>query len=577
MGTKFEPGRNTPSAPEPVISLSLTELTAGSAKDKEIACILKLQGEIGVALLASASLPETLRRCTQTIVDELDAAFARIWTLSQEADLLELQASAGLYTHLDGPHSRVPVGQYKIGLIAKERKPHLTNSVIGDPRVHNQEWAKREGMVAFAGYPLVIEDRLVGVLAMFSRNPLPETTLDALGNVANFIALGIERKRAEEASRASEEFSRRVLESASDCIKILDLDFHVKYMSPFGMKLMEVDDFGVCENADWSSFWQQPDRPMVMAAVNRALAGGIGSFHAFCPTMKGSPRWWDVSVSPIKDADGRVVKLLSSSRDITERKAAEDLLRNNHEQLESRVIERTAALQSEVAVRQKAEDDLRELSAQLLTLRDTEQRRIARDLHDSAGQLLTATTMNLASVANESSRLSPEGASALSHATELVQETIREIRVVSYLLHPPLLDERGLGSALRWYLEGFSERGGIRVDLEMGDNFGRLPVELETNLFRVVQECLTNIHRHSGSDTARIEISRQNGEIRVVVEDKGKGMPGTASSGVGLRGMRERVAHFGGTLEILSSGSGTAIVASVPEESIPKRYSILHS
>jgi PAS domain S-box-containing protein len=540
----------------------------------DVSAVLRLQADIGVALLASGSLPETLRRCAEIIVNRLDAAFVRIWTLDQSESVLELQASVGLYSHLDGPHSRVPVGQYKIGLIAKERRPHLTNEVIGDPRVHNQEWAKREGMVAFAGYPLVIEDRLVGVLAMFSRKRLPETTLDALGNVANFIALGIERKRAEEASRASEEFSRRVLESTSDCIKVLDLDFHIKYLSPFGMKLMEVDDFGFCENADWSSFWQEADRPAVLAAVNQALAGGTGSFHAFCPTMKGTPKWWDVSISPIKDANGTVVKLLSSSRDVTERKAAEDLRRTEHQRLEKQVVERTAALQTEIGIRQKAEDELRELSAQLLTLRDIEQRRIARDLHDSAGQLLTATTMNLAAVASESSRLSPDAADALNNAAELVQDTIKEIRVVSHLLHPPLLDESGLRSALRWYLEGFSERGGIKVELQISEEFGRLPVELETNLFRVVQECLTNIHRHSGSHTARIEVARREDEIRVIVEDNGKGMPAAASSGVGLRGMRERVGHFGGRLEIFSSESGTTIVARVPFPSqLPEKKS----
>src|SRR6185369_12011502 len=110
-----------------------------------------------------------------------------------------LKASAGMYAHLDGAHGRVPVGQFKIGLIAAERKPHLTNSVVGDPRVGDQEWARREGMVAFAGYPLLVEDRLAGVLAMFSRAALPDDTLEALASVANVIAQGIERKRAEEA------------------------------------------------------------------------------------------------------------------------------------------------------------------------------------------------------------------------------------------------------------------------------------------------------------------------------------------------------------------------------------------
>ena len=152
---------------------------------------------IGVVLTRPDDLQSTLKGCTEALVKDLDAAFARIWTLNPQDDVLELQASAGLYTHVDGPHSRIPVGQFKIGLIAAERKPHLTNKVIGDQRVGDQEWAKREGMVAFAGYPLVVDDRLVGVMAMFARDVLKPATLDAMAAVGDQIAAGIERKRAE--------------------------------------------------------------------------------------------------------------------------------------------------------------------------------------------------------------------------------------------------------------------------------------------------------------------------------------------------------------------------------------------
>ena len=137
-------------------------------------------------------------------------------------DVLELRASAGLYTHLDGPHSRVPVGKYKIGLIAQERKPHLTNAVVGDPRVSDQEWAKREGMVAFAGYPLVVDDRLVGVMAMFARHPLSEATLEAMASVADEIAVGIERKFAQERLHEQREWLRVTLASIGDAVIATD-------------------------------------------------------------------------------------------------------------------------------------------------------------------------------------------------------------------------------------------------------------------------------------------------------------------------------------------------------------------
>ena len=154
--------------------------------------------EIGVALTGGAMLPEQLQRCAEALVRHLDAAFARVWTLDEADRVLTLRASAGLYTHLDGAHGRVPVGAFTIGRIAAERRPHLTNAVVGDPEVNDQEWAVRVGMVAFAGYPLVVADRLVGVMALFARQPLTEDTVAALGAVADAVALGIARAGADD-------------------------------------------------------------------------------------------------------------------------------------------------------------------------------------------------------------------------------------------------------------------------------------------------------------------------------------------------------------------------------------------
>lgn len=541
-----------------------SDLTTVLSNMVEIPRLLALQVDLGKILLASSSLREMLNGCANLIREDLDLSFARIWTLNKAENVLELQASAGLYTHLDGPHSRVKVGQYKIGLIAQERLPHLTNEVVGDPRVSDQEWAKREGMVAFVGYPLLMEGNLLGVFGAFAKRSLDREIVDAIGAAANYIALGIRRKRSEEALRESEEFTRRVLASSSECVKVLDLEHHIKYMNAGGMKLLEIDDFGSCENRDWCSFWQEQDGPKVKAAVDVAKAGGLGTFHAFCPTFKGTPKWWDVVVSPIRDADGNVVKLLASSRDVTERKNAEILQRQNTERLATMVEERTSDLLHQVAERERAENELRHLSSKLLTLRDQEQRRIARDLHDSVGQLLAATSLTLSVVSEESKRLSPSAAKALADSAELVQETVKEVRVVSQLLHPPLLDEAGITAALRMYVEGISDRGDLKVELVVEEDFGRLLVDYETAIFRIVQECLTNVHRHSGSKTARIELQRLPDRITVEVSDHGKGMNSRGSSGVGLRGMKERVAQFGGELEIYSSKEGCRIVAQIP-------------
>ena len=171
---------------------------------KERVRMSTLNAEVAVALNAGTELRAMLQQCAELVVRHLDVAFVRVWTLNEPTQTLELQASAGCYTHLDGPHSRVSVGQYKIGRIAQDKKPHLTNSVQSDPRVSDKEWAAREGIVAFAGYPLLLEGRVLGVLALFARDPLADDVLEALRSVADSLALGIERKRSQAALAESE-------------------------------------------------------------------------------------------------------------------------------------------------------------------------------------------------------------------------------------------------------------------------------------------------------------------------------------------------------------------------------------
>src|SRR2546430_2363776 len=175
----------------------------------ERARLAELTSDVGIALTQGSALQAMLQLCAEALVRYLDVALARIWTFDEASGILELQASAGMYTHIDGAHSRVPLGQYKIGAIARERRPHLTNQVVGDPQVHDQEWVRREGLVAFAGYPLVVHDRLLGVMAMFACHVLSEFVPKALTSVASAVAVGIERKRAEEALRRSEEQLRQ--------------------------------------------------------------------------------------------------------------------------------------------------------------------------------------------------------------------------------------------------------------------------------------------------------------------------------------------------------------------------------
>jgi PAS domain S-box-containing protein len=247
-------------------------------------------------------------------------------------------------------------------------------------------------------------------------------------------------------------------------------------------------------------------------------------------------------ISPIKDDLGRVVGASKVARDITDRKEVEE-------------------------ARRKAET-----SAKLQHAQDAEKRRIARELHDGVGQLLAAIGMNIAQVIREKERLSVTGARCVSENSDLIDQAMSEIRTVAYLLHPPMLDEMGLSSALPMYIEGFAQRSKVSVEFEAAHDLGRLPEEYELALFRVVQECLTNIHRHSGSSTATVKLSRSGTEVKLEVRDRGKGIDDEMTkkiaagvgSGVGMRGMQERIKLMHGKMVVNSNPTGTSVVVTLP-------------
>jgi len=232
-------------------------------------------------------------------------------------------------------------------------------------------------------------------------------------------------------------------------------------------------------------------------------------------------------------------------------------------------------LDSDITRRKNVEQELRVLSGRLLTIRDEERRRWARELHDSVGQLLVGITMNLSILQRQLDGAGPIDGKFLSESMHLTNEALQEIRTLSYLLHPPMLDEVGLASALRWFASGFSKRSQIEIDLEIPESLGRFPRDLEIAAFRIVQETLTNVHRHSGSSTAKINIWRSTNQLRLKVEDQGKGMilPAfgkddreNAILGVGISGIRERVRQLGGQMQIRSGEWGTALEVVFPLE-----------
>jgi PAS domain S-box-containing protein len=278
-----------------------------------------------------------------------------------------------------------------------------------------------------------------------------------------------------------------------------------------------------------------------------------------------------VGASIIGGHSGNEPEVAAFVTDLTPLKTAQEALRKAKDELEKKVAERTAELEAEVSERKRAEMSLRELTGRVLRMQDEERRHLARELHDHAGQTLVALGLNLFELQNATEGRDPNLVALAAQGQQLSDDLSRELRTLSYLLHPPLLDEAGLNSALSWYVDGFSKRSRIQVELEMPHRLGRLPRELELVIFRVVQESLTNIHRHSGSSWARIHLTRAKNFVEFEISDRGKGISPekqrqaiAAKAGVGLRGMEERVRQFDGTLQIISNSGGTRVLVKLP-------------
>ncbi|MGR3177637.1 MAG: PAS domain S-box protein [Candidatus Anammoxibacter sp.] len=304
--------------------------------------LVLLNADIGIALTRNDTLDEILSNCAETLVKHLGVAFTRIWTFNNDKNILELRVSAGMYTYIDEYHKCIPMGKFEIGLIAQERKPHLTNTVIGDPRIHDQEWAKREGMVAFAGYPLIVEDRLVGVMAMFARRTLPENVLYAMESIANRIALTIERKQVVERIIKL----TAAVEQSPGIVVITDVNGNIDYVNPKFIKLTGYSlEEVIGKNPRILKSGKQSHE--VFKRLWSTITNGNewkGELHN--RKKNGELYWESVSISPIKNSKDVITNYIKSSEDITSRKIAEEQLLKHKEILEFQVKKRTDELKT---------------------------------------------------------------------------------------------------------------------------------------------------------------------------------------------------------------------------------------
>jgi len=354
--------------------------------------------------------------------------------------------------------------------------------------------------------------------------------------------------------------------------------YAVYRMNPDWSEMRQLDGQGshsdtVKPRMDWLQEYVHPDDHALVVRTIREAVQKKSMFELEHRILRvdGTIGWTYSRAIPLLSPGGDLREWFGAASDVTARKDVEQKYRKLSETLDAEVRARTRELETSNADMLRQSEQLRELSQRLLRAQDEERRHIARELHDSAGQTLTALAMTLAQLAHNVERAAPNVLAQIEEAQGIIEQLNRDIRTTSYLLHPPLLDECGLASALAWYTEGLAQRSGLEIRLDLADDFGRISREMELVIFRVVQESLTNIHRHSGASRALIRVAQVNENICVDIEDNGNGMSSdklkevqSGSFGVGIRGMRERLRQFQGTLKIESNASGTRISALIP-------------
>jgi PAS domain S-box-containing protein len=367
------------------------------------------------------------------------------------------------------------------------------------------------------------------------------------------------------ALRKSEERFRMLVDAVQDyAIFMLDEQGHV---SSWNTGAQRLKGYAVSEiiGRHFSIFYPEedlqagkPDRELEIAARD-----GRVEDEGWRLRKDGSRFWANVIITALRDETGRLVGFGKVTRDYTEKIKANEALRKE-------IGERTEAQRK----LHDSERSLRQLSLRLLQTQDEERRRIGRDLHDSVGQYLVGLKMKVDSLKSSAARSQRADAGELAECSQLIEEAITEVRTISYLLYPPMLEELGLKSAIPWYLDGFTKRSGIKTTFEVSPDFDRIPGDQELALFRVLQESLTNVHRHSGSSTAVVRLLIKNRAAILQITDEGKGsqlknaddraQDWMGAFGVGLRGMNERMRQLGGDLEISSTQEGTAVTAALP-------------
>ncbi|MBH8577437.1 AAA family ATPase [Nostocaceae cyanobacterium CENA369] len=494
-------------------------LRQSEAQFREQAILSAFRADVDSALAQSDSLPLILHRCVQAVVEHFNAAFARIWTLNKDKNVLELQASAGMYTRLDGEYSRIPVGTVKIGQIAQERCPLLINNVFDESSI-DKEWAKREGMVAFAGYPILLDEQLVGVIAMFTRHPIPSSNFEALEFSAREIALGIRRKQAEEALQASEAELRALFYAMPDPLMVIDAEGRIlRAILIKSEKLYKPIDEQVGRTLH--EIFERAQADTFLGYIRQALNTQQPLTIEYSLMMGGWKTWFATRISPISEHS--VIWLV---RDITDRKRAE----------EASILE--------------------------------ERTHMAREIHDTLAQAFTGIIIHARSASHEVTAEPEKAQTLLTQILDLARFGLAEARRSVEALHRPyLLESNNLQDAFSSLVAQLNSSIATQIVYEViGTNY-TLSSDLENNLFRIGQEALTNAIKHAKTRKIHIKLVYEPTQCSLRIKDDGQGFDvenQAMRNGFGLLGMAQRAERIRAELKIQSHlGQGTEIVVSI--------------
>lgn len=414
--------------------------------------------------------------------------------------------------------TEVPMSMRPAPRAVRTRKP-IRGEILGflHPKTRDLKWVYTDAIPQFA----------------------PDGTLKGVVSTLTDVT---DRMRNRQELERSNEFNRQILASVQEGIIVHGLDLRYQLWNPYmeQMSGLKAQDVIGKDPRELFPFLEQHGG---IAAMERALAGqDITEIDMpYEVQQTGEKGWCDNKYAPLRNENGEIIGVIATVRDVTGRK--------------------------------RHEDELHELSSRLLQLQDEERRRIARDLHDGLAQQLMAASLNLAQLRKLPAAARAKRVAMISETRAIITDCARQIRSLSYLLHPPLLDELGLASAIEEYAQGFSRRTGIRVHVDLQFRAGRLAQEVETALFRILQESLGNIQKHSASESASIRLASDADRITLEISDRGKGIPRSElrsysaqprKLGVGILGMRERMRQLGGRLEITSDGEGTSVRADLP-------------